>query len=557
MAPHNIQDEGPADLENEPAGSTEVRPPTPPPMSARPPRLLIIGAGSRGRVYGRCTLQSSNGVIAAVCEPDPYKRDEFVRTFIWPAEREKKLGPAPEGSAFEDWKDFVEWEKRRRVREEAGEEGVPEGVDAAFVCVRDEMHHDVVIALAPLGLHIMCEKPLATTLDDCVSMYRALAPLQETKVFSIGHVLRYSPHNMLLRKLLLEDRVIGDILSVVHTEPVGFWHFAHSYVRGNWRKESTTAPSLLTKSCHDIDIILWLLCSPPDPSSENAEPPHLPTEVSSTGSLQFFRRSRKPKAAGNATNCLSCAAEPNCMYSGRRIYESTRHQGLETGNTRWPMSVVMPDIESFGGDITRARPALLQRLGEDYDSSTPQEVIDSQNWFGRCVFESDNDVCDEQTVTIKWDDDPLPQSQFGGAYTDAVGNRGAKQATFHMIAQTKRQCQRYTYIHGTTGEIYADSRTITIEDFQDGSQKSYHPKLESLGHGGGDHGITRQFVLAVDRVKNHGWEASRAQREFIGCGLEEIVRSHAMVFAAEEARVGKRVVDWKGWWEDNVGAIQG
>lgn len=548
MAPHSIQDEGPADLENEPAG-TEVRPPTPPPMSAKPPRILIIGAGSRGRVYGRCTLQSSNGIVATVCEPDDYKREEYVRTFIWSDCKR----PPPEGSSFVDWHDFIEWEVRRRQREATGEKGVPEGVDAAFICVRDEMHHDVVVALAPLKLHIMCEKPLATTLDDCVSIYRAIAPLQPTKVFSVGHVLRYSPHNITLRKLLLEDRAIGEILSVVHTEPVGFWHFAHSYVRGNWRKESTTAPSLLTKSCHDIDIILWLLCSPARPDSD--EPPHIPSEVTSTGSLQFFKKSRKPKAAGTATNCLSCAAEPDCIYSSRRIYESARHQGLETGNTRWPMSVVLPDIESFGGSIERARPELLRRLAEDYDASTPQSEIDARNWFGRCVFESDNDVCDEQVVTIKWDEDPLPSASAQNMYTDGVGNRGAKQATFHMIAQTKRQCHRFTYVYGTTGEIYADSRTITVEDFKTGTQKTYHPKLESLGHGGGDHGITQQFILAVDRVKNHGWAAPRAQREFIGCSLEEIIRSHAMVFAAEEARTGRKFVDWRSWWEEKVGSI--
>jgi len=43
--------------------------------------------------------------------------------------------------------------------------------------------------------------------------------------------LRYSPHNILLHKLLVEEGVVGDIVSVEHTEPVGWWHFSHSYVR--------------------------------------------------------------------------------------------------------------------------------------------------------------------------------------------------------------------------------------------------------------------------------------------------------------------------------------
>ncbi|KAI1482450.1 NAD(P)-binding protein [Daldinia eschscholtzii] len=545
MAPHSTQDPEPSEFSDS-VLANGVRPPTPPPMSASPPRVLVIGAGSRGHIYSQCIAESSNGVVVAVCEPHTYKREEFVRTYI---QRDGK--EPPEGSSFNDWRDFIRWEVRRREREAAGED-VPEGIDAAFVCVRDEMHHDVVVALAPLDLHIMCEKPLAGNLDQCVAMYQALTPSRSRKVFSVGHVLRYSPHNMLLRKLLLEDRTVGDTLSIVHTEPVGYWHFAHSYVRGNWRKESTTAPSLLAKSCHDMDILLWLMCSPTRPGSD--EPPHIPTEVTSMGSLQFFRKSRKPKAAGAATNCLSCPAEPECIYSSKRIYESPRHYGLETGNRSWPINIVLPDIESFGGDIERARPALLQRLAEDYDENTPQEVIDGKNWFGRCVFESDNDVCDEQVVNIKWDDDPLPSTTASAG--DAVGNRGAKQATFHMIAQTKKQCERFTNIYGTTGEIYADSYTITVEDYKTGTTQSYTPKLESGGHGGGDHGITRQFILAVDKVKNHGWDAPRAQSEFIGCSLEEIIRSHAIVFAAEDSRRGRKYVDFKSWCaEKDIAAI--
>jgi hypothetical protein len=539
MAPHSIQGEVPADL-SQGIDESAVLPPPPPPMSAKPPRVLIIGAGSRGRTYARATVSSSNGVVVAVAEPDEYKRKQFGQNFVCGS------GEPPEGSSFADWRDFVTWETDRRKREKAGE-AVPEGVDAVFVCVLDEMHRDVVVGLAPLGLHIMCEKPLATSLEDCVSMYKAMAPHQKDKVFSIGHVLRYSPHNIKLRKLLLEDKVIGDILSIVHTEPVGWWHFSHSYVRGNWRKESTTAPSLLTKSCHDIDIILWLLCSSP-PGSD--APPHLPSTVSSSGSLQFFKKSRKPKAAGTATNCLSCPIEQDCMYSSKSIYVGPKHKGVETGNTHWPVSILMPDIESF--DKGKRSEAVLAALSEDYDEMTSKEDIEKRNWFGRCVFESDNDVCDEQVVTVTWDEDPRPTSGTG---PDSLQGRGSKQATFHMIAQTKKICDRYSYIYGTEGEIYADSRTITVEDFRTGETKTHTPRLESLGHGGGDAGLTRQFILAVDQVKNHGLAADKAQAEYIGCSLEEIIRSHAMVFAAEEARTGKKVVDWKQWWDKEVGQI--
>ncbi|KAK1781383.1 hypothetical protein QBC45DRAFT_406045 [Copromyces sp. CBS 386.78] len=528
-------------------------------MAPNPPRILIIGAGSRGRAYARAIQSSTDGIVTAVAEPNEYKRRQFGQTFIWGSQ-----SVPSEGSQFDDWRAFVAYEKDRRARISAGEKDVSTGVDAAFVCVLDEMHREVVLALTRLGgLHIMCEKPLATTLRDCVDMYEALRTNTNAKgeqmVFSIGHVLRYSPHNMLLRKLLLEDRVIGDVLSVVHTEPVGWWHFTHSYVRGNWRRERTSAPSLLTKSCHDIDVLLWLLCSPASYSAQRGQTPHLPSTISSTGSLQYFKRSRKPAAAGTATNCLSCPVESSCKYSAKRIYVTQHEFGLDSHNTDWPVNVVLPDIESYP-DKNVARETLLLELAKDYDTSTPPAETERRNWFGRCVYESDNDVCDEQVVTITWDDDPVPSppsfshesNSKDMLLSDPARGRGSKTATFHMVAQTNKICKRYTNLYGVDGEIFADSSTITIHDFRTGETTTHHPRNEDRGHGGGDLGLTRQFVLAIDKVKNHGWTTDRAQTELVGCTLEEVMRSHAMVFCAEEARKNRKVVDWDEWWAEHV-----
>lgn len=529
-------------------------------MAPSPPRILIIGAGSRGRAYARAIQSSTDGIVTAVAEPNEYKRRHFGQVFIWGSH-----GLPSEGTQFDDWHAFVAYEKNRRARILAGEKDVPLGVDAAFVCVLDEIHREVVLGLTKLGgLHIMCEKPLATTLRDCIDMYEALHTNTnargEQMVFSIGHVLRYSPHNMLLRKLLLQDRVIGDVLSVVHTEPVGWWHFTHSYVRGNWRRESTSAPSLLTKSCHDIDVLLWLLCSPTSylPAQHDLTP-HLPSTVSSSGSLQYFKRNRKPAAAGTATNCLSCPIEPSCKYSARRIYLTQDEFGLDANNTDWPVNVVVPDIESYA-DKKVAKETLLHELAKDYDPGTPALEIGQRNWFGRCVYESDNDVCDEQIVTITWDDDPVsspPNVPHEAGSRDVLlpdhtRGRGSKTATFHMVAQTNKICQRYTNLYGVDGEIFADSSTITIHDFRTGETTTHHPRNEDRGHGGGDLGLTRQFVLAVDKVKNHGWSTDRAQTELVGCTLEEVMRSHAMVFCAEEARKNKKVIDWAKWWAEHV-----
>lgn len=221
MAPHS-------EVENE-ENIVRLAAPEKPQMSESPPRLIIIGAGSRGNAYARALGEATNGICVAVVEPIAYKRQALGREYIWGAD-----GKPADGQEFEDWQDFVAWEEARRAKHAAGED-VPEGVDGAFICVQDELHKSVILGLEKLNIHIMCEKPLATTLNDCIDIYKSLLPSNSSKppekLFSIGHVLRYSPHNMLLRKLLLEDKIIGDILSVNHTEPVGWWHFAHSYVR--------------------------------------------------------------------------------------------------------------------------------------------------------------------------------------------------------------------------------------------------------------------------------------------------------------------------------------
>lgn len=299
----------------------------------------------------------------------------------------------------------------------------------------------------------------------------------------------------------------------------------------------------MTKSCHDIDWILWMVCSPP-PNSK-AEP-HLPSFLTSTGSRKFFRKERKPEAAGNATNCLSCSHEPDCDFSAKKIYVD-RH--LKAGNTGWPVKIVNPEIEECykTSGLTSASEKLLENLKENWDEKTPVEEVEKRPWFGRCVWEADNDVCDDQCVTITWDEDPVVKD--GKTH---LNGRGAKTAQFHMVALTEKICERRGRIYGSKGEIEYDSTTIKVHSFSTGQTTIHRPHYAGGGHGGGDEGLVRQFLMAVEAVDSGKVSVSEAQREFLGCDLDEAFRSHAAVFAAEEARTERKVVDWKQWWNDQV-----
>ncbi|KZF22504.1 NAD binding Rossmann fold oxidoreductase-like protein [Xylona heveae TC161] len=521
----------------------ECEPPASPSRSENPPRILVIGAGSRGNSYARAIRDSTAGKVVAVAEPIKFKRHAFGGKYIWGE------STAAEGQEFGSWEQWLEWEKLRRKRQTAGEK-VPDGVDGVLVCTLDETHVEIITAIAPLNLHILSEKPLATKLEDCLRIYSSLLPSgprsDPSAIFAVGHVLRYSPHNMLLRRLLLEERVVGELISIEHTEPVGWWHFSHSYVRGNWRKESTTAPSLLTKSCHDIDLLLWLLSSPP---SGSKRPPHLPVRVSSTGHLVHFKPSRKPASAGDATNCLSCPAESQCQYSAKKIYLD---RNLRQGNTGWPVKIVSPDIEDImqRDGLDAAERKLLRSLAEDHSPSMSAQEIEGRPWFGRCVFDAGNDVCDDQFVTIEWEDDPIPD--FTDGIPGKLRDRGAKTATLHMIAFTEKICERRGRVYGDQGEVEYDSNVIRVHSFASNKTKTYHPRQAGGGHGGGDDGLASQFVSAIEAVKNQCLDVKEAQVRYVGCTLEDVIRSHALVFAAEEARRCHKVVNWTDWWQHNV-----
>lgn len=125
-------------------------------VAVQKPRFLVVGAGSRGNSYARALQDSGLGIVTAVADPIAFKRNQLGAKYIW-----HSSGPQT-GQDFADWREFVQYEQQRRNDEAAGLD-VPPKIDGAFICVLDHQHVEVASALGPLGLHIMCEKPLGMT----------------------------------------------------------------------------------------------------------------------------------------------------------------------------------------------------------------------------------------------------------------------------------------------------------------------------------------------------------------------------------------------------------
>ncbi|KAI0921359.1 hypothetical protein AcW1_004644 [Taiwanofungus camphoratus] len=304
-----------------------------------PVTLAIIGCGNRGKAYTTYALQEPTKCkVVAIAEPRPKTRKNFV-----------------EAHSVDQTLVFHSWQELHSASAETIKTVGKRLADAVIIAVQDHMHLEVALAFAEQGYHILCEKPMATTMEDCIKMEAAVK--KANIIFGMGHVLRYSPYNKAITEIV-RSGTLGQLINIVHVEPVGYYHFAHSYVRGNWAKEEECCFSLMTKSCHDIDILChWLN-------------PGRPMRVSSFGSLQHFRKEMKPKEAGAATRCLECPYERDCAYSAKKIYLDP----VSKGNTGWPAATIVDGI----ADIENVTAAL--RMGS----------------YGQCVYESDNNVCDNQ-----------------------------------------------------------------------------------------------------------------------------------------------------------------
>ena len=375
---------------------------------------VVVGAGGRGMGYSIFAKEFPERLkIVGVAEPKDYNRNWMVENHH-----------LPEEYRFKDWQELAQ---------------KPRLADAVIIATQDTMHAEPAIAFAKLGYAILLEKPMAPNEADCLRIAQAV---RETKVlFAVCHVMRYTAYTQALKNLVVSG-LIGDVVSLQHLEPVGYWHQAHSFVRGNWRNEKESSFMLLSKSCHDLDWIRYIMgdkC----------------LSVSSFGALKHFKKSQKPAEAGSATHCLGCAYEPQCPYSAKKIYLGF----LARGDTGWPVNVVTP--QPTFASVTAAL------------ESGP---------YGRCVYECDNDVVDHQVVNLWFEHE--------------------KSATFTMTAFNQAG-HRKTRIFGTRGELYGNGETIEHFDFLTDQSRVISTATADAsilgGHGGGDYGLMDRFVTAVAR----------------------------------------------------------
>lgn len=343
--------------------------------------------------------------------------------------------------------------------------------DAMFITTQDRQHVGQAIPALRRGYHLLLEKPISPDLRECREIVDVARECDRRVV--VCHVLRYTPFYAKL-KSVIESGVIGDVVSVMAIENVGYWHQCHSFVRGNWRNSNETSPMILQKCCHDMDLYLWLTgkaCK----------------SVSSFGSTYLFKESRAPEGA--ATRCLDgCKGKEGCPFDAEKIYITDAKTGVASGKTTWPLDVLAlhPTRENIMEAI---------RTGP----------------YGRCVFHCDNNVVDHQVVNLDMTD--------------------GSTMSFTMSAFTNDN-SRYAKIMGTKGDIVADMlhNTIDVCAFGKSHEIIDVSKLAAdfSGHGGGDKRMVEEFIDLLISGKEPGSAIT---------SLDRSVESHLIALAAEKSRV--------------------
>ncbi len=425
--------------------------------------VVLVGAGDRADVYAAYALSNPDKMkVVGIVDPHKIRNDIMRDKYNVPAE-----------NCFESVEEFVKREKF---------------ADAVINGTMDHLHVQTSIPILRKGYDMLLEKPFAVNKEE---MQELVDVVKETgrKVY-ICHVLRYAPFYSMIKQHLI-DGDIGDIITVQLDEHVSYHHMATSYIRGKWRsKETCFANMLLAKSCHDIDLMMWML------SNTN------PVSVTSYGTDFQFGAKNKPENAG--TRCMvDCPLNEQCSFSAQYQYVEPQ---------RWDQYVWQP-LEAKGH---------CWELWKPLDAEQKEILADSlktYNEYGKCVWDFDRqDNVDHQSVIVNF--------------------KNGATGVFNMVGGCARS-ERNIHIIGTKGEIKGELdggkfylRTIDPKEQTGYKEQSFD--INEIGdsagergaHGGGDIRLIKDFCNTIE-----GGEIS------ISCtDILDSLKSHLVVFTAEESR---------------------
>lgn len=407
--------------------------------------VSVIGLGNRGSEYMGFikAFHFKKAKIFAICDIRKQALDDIAPEFGIPSDR-----------CYNDTDAFFS-------------QGVIS--DALIIATQDASHYEIAKKALETGYkYILLEKPVSGVKDEYIEL-RDIAK-EKGAIVIVCHVLRYSNYYKKIKEIISSGK-IGEIVSINHTENVGYFHFAHSFVRGNWHVEADSTPSILAKCCHDIDLISWFVNSPC-------------VSVSSTGSLRYFNSDNAPEGA--TPTCMGgCKAKSGCPYDAEKLYIT---------DPFYKAKFIKYMKRTLTGKKTNSKADIVDAV--------------KNGDYGKCVFLNNNDVCDNQTVTMKFENGAV-----------AVLNMNA------FSDKMFREC----HIVGTKGELIGYGTRLEMRIFGGKSGRVFTGSPAISGHAEGDMRIVSGFIKLVCGEITDLTDLTT---------IEATVESHNIALAAENSRKG-------------------
>ncbi len=357
----------------------------------KPVTAITLGAGNRGNVYGDYAVKFPDQLdIVGVAEPIAIRNERYA-----------KKHDIKDGNRFNTWEDVFK---------------KPKFADAVIISTPDRLHYGPCMKALQMGYDVLLEKPISPSEKECRDILNLAK--KTGRIVAVCHVLRYAPYFVKMRELI-HSGAIGEVVSVQHMEPISHVHMSHSYVRGNWHNSKETTPIILAKSCHDLDIIKWMIgkrCK----------------RVQAFGDLKWFKKQNAPKES--TERCTDgCPVESTCPYSALRIYYRNRS---------WLHHFDLPEDKDQQGE------AIMKYL--------------KTTNFGKCVYRMDNDQPDHYITNMQFEDNVT--------------------ASFNMEAFTSYEGRR-TRVMGSMGDIVGDMTSFTLTDFRTGEKTEWKETTDMHGGG--------------------------------------------------------------------------
>ena len=396
-------------------------------------KFVLIGAGQRGMIYAEYAREKGHQV-AAVAEPDEVRRRIAGEAF-----------GIPEALRFHTGEELL---------------AQPKLGDAAIIATMDLDHFREAIPAMEKGYHLLLEKPISPIPEETLAIEETA--VRTERHVTVCHVLRYSPFFRELKKAVTSGK-IGRVITIQHNENIGNFHIAHSFVRGNWRRSDLASPLIMQKSCHDMDLLVWL-------AGSGCE------SVASFGDLTYFREENAPE--GSARRCCDCPLKDSCRFSAYKCYLPVAGH--------WPAVV----------------------LTEDQSEEGLREAIRTGP-YGRCVYRCDNNVCDHQVSILQFANGVTATFNLSG-FTNRMMRTIKIMGEDGEIRANELLNEIEITRFASNGIAEPETEIIRVPE-------------STSGHSGGDSGIVEDFLAILEgRISESATDIHESvESHMMACAAEE------------------------------------